>query len=171
MGPLLPAFDATTGCLPADPLFHDATVEEARRAFVEAFIGLRRRPVLYTAYVACMEEFGRILPGASYQQWLDGSFTTAELEPGDIDFVAFVPVAALRAASAAQRDTIRRLFRGAETPKGAPCHAFLVVNVPPGAPGELAMKLARAYFADLFGRQAEDKGGHPKGIVRLKVGG
>jgi hypothetical protein len=137
---------------------------------VRAFPGSARRPMIYAAYVEHAEEALSLIAAEPREQWMDGSFTTAKPEPGDVDFVTFVPRAALNALTPPQRLRAWELFDGG--PHGRSCHAFVVPVPERGSPEEEeAYRMQRRLWSVLFGQQRREDGGHPKGIVRLRVGG
>jgi hypothetical protein len=168
---LIPAFDPDTGCLPAEPQFHNATVEDVRSAFVEAFSGSVRRPLIIGAYVEHCGAWRPLVGQEPREQWMDGSFTTAKAEPGDVDFVMFVPAATLNELSDSDKQAMLGLFESALRARGHLCHAYMVPVGEPGTAEGQATAAQREYWQHLFGHQRPSDGGRPKGIVRLEVGG
>jgi len=168
MGQLPLAFDKTTGCLPADPPFHDATVEEVRKALVEAFQASERRPRIFAAYVAHTEQWTPLLGEVVCEQWMNGSFVTSKLEPCDVDLLTLASESVINGLDPDARAKVDELFLGPHTPKGGLCHAFLVPVAPPGTPGEQATREQLDFWRRWFGRQRPRDGGHAKGIVRLR---
>jgi hypothetical protein len=169
--PLIPDFDPATGCLPAEPQFHDATVDEVRAALVESFPGSVRRPRIMQAYVTHCGEWCSLVGREPREQWMDGSFATTKAEPGDVDLVTFIPVAAIGELGLAEREAVYAAFLGRATPPTALCHAFYAPVVPPSSPRYHTAQRHRHYWQGVFGHQRKADGGHPKGIIRLQVGG
>jgi hypothetical protein len=64
-------------------------LETAKAVFVEAFATSTNRRDLWVSYEEFLNELHALFRGGFYQ-WLDGSFTTAKLNPNDIDIVTFV---------------------------------------------------------------------------------
>jgi hypothetical protein len=160
--------DRATGCLPSSPLFHDATIEEVEAAFVDAFPGCPRRRRIFGAYLTHTRRWAAIIGEEPREQWLDGSFTTAEAgegRPGDVDVVVCVSSAVIEALRGERLDALRGLFGG-----GGLCHASLIRCYPEGHPARRFEDETRAAWQACFSRQRPEDGGHRKGIVRLWVG-
>src|SRR3954452_15377682 len=81
----IPALDAD-GLLP--PGRHTASVAEVKAAFVDPFGGSASRMAIFTGWRMHRESLQNVVPGM--YQWIDGSFVTSKLDPGDIDVVTFI---------------------------------------------------------------------------------
>ena len=163
----LPELDTDTGCLPATPLFHDATEEEVREAFVLAMPLSWQRPRLFEVYAQHNRAWKPIVGQAAREQWMDGSFTTGALEPNDLDLVMWFPAEVLNRLVPAEQEEMAELFKGADKTPGAPIHAFCASTLPSGHPHKQVEDKARAYWSKVFGQRRD---GVPKGIVRLWIG-
>jgi hypothetical protein len=168
---MIPPLDQSTGCLPANPKFHDATTEEVGAAFADGFADSQTRPAIFAAYLAHIERWRPLVGQEPREQWMDGSFMTDKLDPGDVDFVTFLPEEVVNQVPQSDRGTLVNLFAGPATPEGDLCHAFVVTVATPGTPQERATERQRRYWERWFGHQRPERGGYAKGIVRLEVGG
>ena len=150
---------------------HDATIEDVKAAFVDAFVGSERRRQVWVAYCDHLGELVQLVGGEPREQWMDVSFTTSKPEPKDVDTVVFVPEHVMNALD---HDERLRFYRLVESPLRAPKQMVECYCVPIGEPGtkggEATAKL-REYWEGQYGRQRESDGGYSKGIVRLWVGG
>lgn len=81
-------FDEIGNIYPRDLIPIDISLFHER--FVENFPESQTRPVIFGGYSRYLKDFSTaIIP--SWVQWLNGSFTTAKVNPKDIDLVNFVP--------------------------------------------------------------------------------
>ena len=168
----IPEFDADTGCLPCEPRFHDATVEEVHQALVTNMPESQRRPQIFEAYLQHKASSTAILGGAKREQWMDGSFTTKKPEPRDMDFVTWVPAEELSQVAPEYRRALINLFTGQYTRQASLVHSFLCCIFPPGHPNKHIEGRNRAYWTKWFGQEWTVQEGVEvieKGIVRLWV--
>lgn len=97
--------------------------------------------------------------------WVDGSFVTGKLDPGDSDILVCVKDTALRAASNQQRNVIEWVngnLRGQHL-----CHSYVLVEYdPPHILSDRSVNV-RAYWRGMF---AFSRAEEPKGIALLKLG-
>lgn len=106
---------------------------------------------------------------ASAKQLLNGSYTTAKQDPGDIDLVVEVIVPDSRPASVAARAAVLALLPGPGTKATYGCDAYPIVVVPPTDPNYANVtEKGYAYWLKWFGR---DRQGREKGRVWATVGG
>jgi len=138
-----------------------------RERFVDEVPASRWRRVLFEAYRWHVGALGRIV-AEPVEEWVNGSFVTWKFEPNDIDFVAFVPIAAIDQMRAADRADLDELFMGPSTPRLHLLHAFLVATYPRGHPMKPLEEEARQYWLDAFGRDRETHAA--KGVLLLHVG-
>ena len=105
-------------------------------------------------------------PGS--RQLLDGSFTTAKIDPGDIDLAVEVPVASGQAPPRPE-EPIARLLLGSRTRMRFNCDAYLIFSLPPDHPDYRTVTVAaERYWTKWFGR---DRRGQPKGRVWAETRG
>jgi hypothetical protein len=67
----------------------EMTLAEFEQEFVENMEDRAHRKHLFFNYLRFIEDF-RSAFGGSFFQWVNGSFTTTKLLPGDIDVVSFM---------------------------------------------------------------------------------
>ncbi len=75
------------------------------------------RPRLHQGFQALREEV--VKHGPPGLQWVDGSFVTDKLDPGDIDIVTFMNLERLNALSPEDQAAVERLVKGRECTKAA----------------------------------------------------
>jgi hypothetical protein len=159
--------DPETGCLPADPALQEATLDEVRAAFVEGFPTSETRPAIWGAYEEHTSAWKPLLGQVPREQWLDGSFVTAKLDPGDLDLAVFAPLAELLGLSAEQRRQVERMFGGAQHVWGGWLHAVMVPTADDGTPEATVTMAQRALLLQLWCAQKPGDGGVRKGVARL----
>ncbi|GAB3689163.1 hypothetical protein GCM10027592_05170 [Spirosoma flavus] len=82
-------FDNLGYLIPYSGIPTDLTIIE--RVFVVEFAESKTRRKLFDAYQRYTENIQANLPtGATFTQWIDGSFVTRKLNPNDIDVVTFI---------------------------------------------------------------------------------
>ncbi|SEJ48142.1 hypothetical protein SAMN05216327_11170 [Dyadobacter sp. SG02] len=80
-------FDIQGNLKPYDIIYTDWATFKAE--FVDAFPRSSTRQVIFENFSVYMEKLVAII-GTDFHQWIDGSFVTKKLDPGDIDVVTFV---------------------------------------------------------------------------------
>jgi hypothetical protein len=106
----------------------------------------------------------------SCRQLLNGSFTTAKPDPGDIDIAVEVPITYGRLLAPEGKDAeVRRLLSGPEARDAFRCDAYPIYCLPEDDPRfELVTRSAIRYWTKWFGTTRE---GRAKGRVWATVGG
>lgn len=149
---MLPEFDEN-GRLP--PVIHDATFEEVIERFggTISLASLKRQSI--TNHLIQFYEFAKKFAVRIY---IDGSYVTTKLEPGDVDLAVILPGDRIL-----DRGTLERLNwfiqRGKE--KKIPMHIFSYVGDLPDHDRRLH-RLIRGFIEDRPGTS-------PKGIVCVEV--
>lgn len=138
------------------PGLHDVSEGDLDNHFLSAFPHSASRPRLIAGFRAYLAELAS-LP-LRFEVWLDGSFTTTKVDPGDIDLVVFASTTTLNAqpphiqqrlwALLADRANLRLRFG---------CDVLF-------SPEEDAGR--RSYWRGWYGF---DRNENPKGIARLVV--
>ena len=160
---LVPDFDEH-GFLPDG--VHNCNDEEFEQRFVDEFSESETRPRLHQGLRALREEV--VKHGPPGVQWVDGSFVTTKLNPGDIDIVTFMDLERLNALSRDDQAAVERLVKGRECTKAAyGCHTFLVPSCEPNHPFFPKFEQRRRYWRKWFGRTRQ---GRPKGFVAMVLG-
>ncbi|ACT96896.1 DUF6932 family protein [Dyadobacter fermentans] len=80
-------FDISGNLKPYDVIQTDWFTFKAE--FVDAFPHSETRRLIFENFSVYMETLIAII-GTGFHQWIDGSFVTRKLNPGDIDFVTFI---------------------------------------------------------------------------------
>lgn len=75
---------------PQPPDLRPMSLADFEAAYVWGMADLAIRQSLYEDYQRYLADFRQAL-GTGYQQWVNGSFTTAKPNPNDVDVVNFVP--------------------------------------------------------------------------------
>jgi hypothetical protein len=150
------------GNLPAG--FTDWTIQEVRERLVDAFPSSQSRPTIMAGYMrlrADMQPFA-----CDGEHWIDGSFSTAKAEPGDLDLLTVADKDAIDNLTPAQQQEWQGLVAGAATKAGYSCDSYFLPSVPENHPLYGRFRTWRKYWMGEFGFDREDR---PKGIVRVAV--
>lgn len=151
------------GYLP--PGFHDWSLEQVDGKLVRGFPQSLTRPAIAEGYSRLIAELARV--GLRVEQWLDGNFCTAEVNPPDLDLVSLVDKDTLDNLAPADQLAVAKLFLGPETKDEFRCDSYLCIVVPEGHAHYRQVQQIQAYWTNLWGH---DRLGVPKGIVRVKAG-
>ncbi len=81
-------FDANGFLKPAT--FIELDLETFKRTFVADFPASKTRKMIFTNYLAYMEQMQVTVGKNGFYQWLDGSFVTQKENPNDLDIVTFL---------------------------------------------------------------------------------
>lgn len=145
-----------------EPGVHDSTVAEVRERFVDDFAASSRREGILEDWLLYREALQFVCP--IDEEWIDGSFTTDKLEPGDIDLVVFVDAPTFEALSPARQKLFNYMILHPPVKQFWSCDAYAVPRWPVGHPLRTGTEQATAYWENMFGHT---RSGAPKGIVRL----
>lgn len=146
------------------PGFHDWTLQDVRSNLVEAFGAEGPRPVLYDGLLRLRTAM--VAVGAEGRQWLDGSFSTAKGDPGDIDLLSVFEESLINGLPASAQNQIAQLTAGPETKASHGCDSYICISVPEDHPRYAHYRQLRTYWLGEFGFDREDQ---PKGIVRVPL--
>jgi hypothetical protein len=141
----------------------EMTMGEFKQVFVEGMEDKTHRKQLFTNYLRFTEAFQAAL-GIPFFQWVNGSFTTKKLLPGDIDVVSFIEYDQF-ARKLAVLDRFHSIGKGSydtDLHFAATCkwnHRFYQRAVSD-----------EAYWKDVFGFSKPDESDvrYPKGIIKIK---
>ena len=108
--------------------------------------------------------------GITGDLWVDGSFITQKIEPGDIDIVLNLDSGFLAQATPTQMASLHWLGTTDATVRAQmkhdySCDAYAFCDIPAGQPGHPGIDL-RQYWLNQFGI---DRSGASKGIAVLSV--
>nr|WP_293838490.1 hypothetical protein [uncultured Arsenicibacter sp.] len=143
-----------------------ATMTELENLFVKGPESPKRYQ-LFDCYKRYTESLATILAGDHFVQWVDGSFTTREPNPGDIDVVSFINFDSVE-RSAKELQSFKypdSLLHGVDA---------YIVKVYPKDHRLFALYAGdRAYWMDKFSKTTRNKRGivYPKGFLEITISG
>lgn len=148
---VIPSFNGY-GCLPEGVFTPDLI--HFKEKFVLNFPMSTYRELIFNGYVKLTKKQLEI--GGVQFQWIDGSFTTNKIDPGDLDMVSFFDPSVFKMKNdRAYQDTlIERIKRKYH------CHSFMVPIYPPNDPRREITDDGMKYWSNLWGhdRQSRVKG-------------
>ena len=150
--------------------------DHLRARFVEEFPDSKTRKVILAGFLDWRSHVAKIVHAAT--QWIDGSFVTSKLNPGDIDVVTFCDADYLNKATPQQQQAIKALLGADEDTKSLySTHTFLIASCAPEHPFYPRYEKARKYWRKQWARvRAEHnpaergKRGRFKGFLEMVVG-
>jgi hypothetical protein len=108
--------------------------------------------------------------GISCTVWLNGSFLTERIDPGDVDLVVLYPPRFYDKGTDAQREVIDWLVGRDNLPKTQfHCDTHAEPIYPEGTPMHHMVEGALAYWRQIYGHEIAT--GKPKGIAVVEVQG
>lgn len=140
------------------------TVEEMREVFVSPFPASVTRHVVFAGYEKHRSELETLK--IDIEQFIDGSFTTSKVDPGDVDLVCFADAHIIDSLPPEKQDELLQLVRGPATRATHHCDAYFCATLPDTDPLFSKMRAQRKYWMGEFGFDRLDK---PKGIVRSQL--
>jgi len=149
-------FDASGHLTPYAVL--ETSLDAFEAVFVAGFPQSLTRKRIFERYVAYVEEVRRIV-GDGFVQWVDGSFVTRKLNPGDIDFVTSLEIDCYERNKVAI-DALRNRRRE----KGVVTDGYFLFVRPEGHPQRYLYESDREEWFRHF-RWGRDK--EPKGFIQL----
>jgi hypothetical protein len=146
--------------------FHPLTPKEVMDLCVTAFPESTVREDIMAGLQTILERIKDL--NMVCEVWLDGSFTTQKLEPEDVDFIIFAPMAVLDTESEELDEFIEWMNDNSDEPKKLfKCHTQIIFE---GAEHEYANDVigdTRSHYQNLFGFSVATR--EPKGIVVLNL--
>lgn len=134
--------------------FHDVTLEDLERLFVEPFTPPDHRRTLLTRLLAFLTQL--LASGLPCEIWLNGSFATEKVDPEDVDIAVFVREDDVNALADVQRSVLEGLFGDPLATKARyGCDAYILL---------LENEANRSYWRGWFGFTRDER---PKGIPRI----
>jgi len=137
------------------PGIHDIAEGELDNHFLAAFSSSKTRAPLIAglrSYIAALKQLG-----VRFELWIDGSFATDKVDPGDIDLVVFGSAADLNVMPTASKQILRGLIDRASVRSSLGCDVLFCVA---------ENQNMRSYWRGWYGF---DKDENPKGIARIEV--
>ena len=147
-----------------DPGIHPATMTDIKTHFVEAFTTSTTRETIIEGYERHTAELQQC--PVTFEQYLDGSFVSSKIDPGDIDLVCIADADTLDALPPDKQLLIRHLFRGNATKSTHKCDAYFIASVPDSDPRHHSYWTGRKFWLGCFGFDRADK---PKGFLHVKI--
>lgn len=140
-----------------------SSLAELESVFVRQ-IGTPERQRLFDGYPEYLAALGQVLAGESFVQWVNGSFTTREPCPRDVDVVNFVSFDVV----GRHREPLQALKYPASVERFG-VDAYLVSVFPPSHRLYALYVGDRAYWIDKFDKTERTRRGvvHPKGFLEL----
>lgn len=143
--------------------FHQLSVDELRELCVTGFPESAIRADIMAGFETVYES--ALAVGIEGEAWIDGSFLTKKMEPGDIDFVFLMDANFLDNGTPAQQEFIEWLISNDNDPrKSFLCHTDVVLVYPPDSPlHAITVNTKRHWEANVYGFSVSTH--EPKGIV------
>lgn len=138
-------FDAN-GLLPTGLV--KVTAEQVHEHFVVPFTTSTSRQRLYDQWLLHRQAIEAIVP--IERQWLNGSYVTSRVDPGDIDVVTFIDGETLNALGAPQRAILDDLADGHSTRDRWGIDSFVVPTYAEGHPDRTAARKAEGYWRRMW---------------------
>lgn len=144
---------------------HPMSEDEVKSNFVDEFPASTTRAKIYEGYARHSAELAAL--SVSGEKYLDGSFTTSKIDPGDIDMVVFADADLLDALPPAEQQQFRALVAGKITQQSHMCDCYFCPTVKDeNHPAYQQLRVSRKYW---LGEFCFDRSDQPKGIVSVKV--
>jgi hypothetical protein len=149
---------------------HPKTWSELEQLCVSAFPLSRSRAIKFSGLRRIVDRI--LAEGIEGDLWVNGSFLTNKIEPGDIDIVLSLDFGFLVRATPAQQLLLSWLgatdaATRAEIMRDYSCDSYFFCDVPAGHLGYTGPDM-RQYWLNQFG---SGRGGSPKGIAVLSIPG
>ncbi|SRR5258708_6242018 len=147
---------------------HPKTLTELHQVCVAEFPLSQSRASKFAGLRRIVERLAA--EGIQGDLWIDGSFLTQKIEPGDIDIALRLEPAFLTQVSTAQTRLLKWFGSGdatirAEIRRDFSCDSYAFCDIPSGQPGYPGHDM-RQYWLNQFG---VDRSGAPKGIAVLSI--
>lgn len=152
------------------PGLHPRTWNELEQLCVTDFPLSQSRALIFAGLRRIVDLL--VNAGVRGELWVDGSYLSRKIEPGDVDIVLNVDLGFLAGASVAQQAMISgfnssdRTLR-AEIKRDYSCDSYFFCDVPIGHPLYPGIDM-RQYWLSQFG---SDRSGNAKGIAVLSIPG
>jgi hypothetical protein len=137
-------------------------VEELRQLCVAAFPESKVRADIMAGFETICERAIALDTGG--EAWIDGSFLTKKIDPGDIDFVLLIDASIYEQGTPEQHEFIEWLISNEDDPKKEfLCHTDVVLLYPPDSPlYPITVNTKRHWEEKVYGYSVSTR--EPKGI-------
>lgn len=146
------------------PGFHDWSLGELQQHLVNPFPSSVSRPRIIRGFERLRSEMTTVISEA--QQWVNGSFATQKLNPGDMDLLNIIDKDAIDNLSLPEQTLFISLVSAKATQGTHDCDSYFLPSVPDTHPDFDHFRRQRKYWMGEFGFDRDDS---PKGIVRLEL--
>jgi hypothetical protein len=124
---------------------HVTTLPDLRKLCVDAFpLSGRRGPLMRSVEVLCTAVSTALIAS---EIWVDGSFLTQKMDPGDVDLVVVVQSTSWP-GTGQQRHVLSRV--GKKDFGAPPCDSYVMVEYPASHANYSVSELMRAYWIKQF---------------------
>ncbi|UJP40818.1 DUF6932 family protein [Cellulomonas palmilytica] len=113
---------------------HVVTAEEFKQHFVDAFPESKTRARLHRRWERHLEALTSVIPVEA--QWIDGSFVTGKVDPGDIDLVTFIDGPQYDALAPGLQSMVAALLAGKQTKAVWGMDSYPAFRYPQGHPAQ-----------------------------------
>lgn len=137
---------------------------ELKKEFVDD-IPSGKRMDIFNRFLKYNEDLQKVLGFHGFVQWIDGSFVTKKVNPGDIDLVTFIESEKIMKAGSGI-DPFR--FPNSESIYGV--DAYIIEVYPSDEPDYFKTVSDRAYWTDRFSKTRRDRNGNKlkKGFLEIR---
>lgn len=139
------------------------TIADVRARLVEAIPLSTRRDAICAGLEWLYN--GLVWAGIDGELWIDGSFVTEKIDPGDVDVVLRIGDSFTTAATKAQQDVVQLVYADL---LAYHCDSYVLVEWPLGHPLYSEGRAAHAYWMGQWGFDHNDE---PKGMAVVKLNG
>ena len=143
------------------------TVLQLRALCVDGFPASKIRGEIMAGFEAIHQQAVNV--GITGEVWVDGSFLTKKMEPGDVDFILVTESHYLDSGTEAQKEFIEWLISSEDEPKKCfLCHTDVVLLYPPDSFWhEQGLKSLKHWEENVYGFSVSTK--EPKGIAVVEL--
>ncbi len=147
------------------PGLHKMTMEQLKTLVVDRFPLSGKRGELWNNFSVLLGKIRNL--GLRGDVWVDGSFLTEKIDPGDVDFVIDFPNTVLNSLTSEQLELVIKL-KNREFRKPECLHSFVMFSTDASDPEYAASMAIHAQWQKDFGFSYVKK--EPKGIAVIEVG-
>jgi hypothetical protein len=149
-----------------EPGFHDYTIDDMKKTFVEDFKGSLTRETILNGYNKYIDRLKQCI--TKCEQWVDGSFTTSKENPNDIDFLCIMEKDEIDSLPAdVQEILLKELFDVPTSKALYKCDAYYLLKLPENHPFYYKSYVVnRTYWRGQFGFDRQDIA---KGILKIDI--
>lgn len=144
------------------PGFHNLSIDQIETHLVRQFPTSKTRRTIFAGYLRLIELL--LKHNIEIEQWLDGSFCSNKVNPGDIDILSIINKDTLDNLPEEIKDEITELFLGPGSKNSYCCDSYLLPKVPENHPHYPQYLILKSQWMGLFGFDRQE---NPKGIIRI----